>query len=174
MFIRIPVIAFGLGFLLSLPLAGESASGAPSPTASMNAVRLRVFHPERIASWGFGSKQVIRWSITGLPSGNRTVAAFLTSEGDRKRGMIMHTLAGNGKDQANYVVNLIRYGKEDVALRDGRYTLSLAVFMDSLPPSDDAGRIWIEKKAGKVAIEGANAAMGPDGGTLPDSAAHAP
>jgi hypothetical protein len=155
--------------LLPAPARAEPLPEGGARSAAKPAIRLKIIQPKPGTTWYFSSKQVIEWSVSGLPAGEYAVVAYLKGVRDGKKGMLMEDSAGNGRAQANYVVNEIGYGDADASLRNGKYAFSLALYDKSGTGGKGPGKLVLEKKGGIVAIKGSDAGMGPDSGPRPDS-----
>lgn len=134
-------------------------------------VRLRIIQPRpgTTTTWYWSSKRVIEWSVSGLPSGNYAIIAYLKSLRDGKRGWILEDSAGNGRRHVQYVVGGIGYGEKDGALKNGRYALSLALYRKPDAGRKDPPELVLEKVGGTIRIKDAD----PDAeGGYPDDQPH--
>lgn len=153
------------------PANADSSSDHRTSPPTQRAIRLRILQPASGTSWYFSSKQVIEWSISGLPSGEYLLVAYLKRLRDGKKGMIVEEPAGNGKAQVNYVVNEIGYGEEIYPLKNGNYAFSLAIYRKPGAGKKGLGESVLEKSGGIIRIKGSDAGTRRHYGPIPDDRA---
>ena len=160
--------ALAMAALAIVPAIADSPPGEKAPSLPKQTVRLRILQPGPGTTWYFGSKQVIEWAASGLPSEDYIVVGYLKSLRDGKKGFILQDPAGNGRAQANYVVNLIGYGEDAYPLENGKYAFSLALYRKPAAEQSGLGELVLEKTGGTVRIKGSDAALRRNQGPIPD------
>lgn len=166
---RIPSFAaLAMAALAIMPVGADPSAGGKGAPDRKPALRIRIIQPKPGATWYFGAKQVAEWTVSGLPPGNHAIVAYLENVRDGKKGYIFRDSVGNGRAQANYVVNEIGFGEEAFPLENGKYVFSLALYRPTDSAPAGPGERLLEKRGGIIRIKGSDVGMRPERGPIPD------
>ena len=152
--------AVAIVILLTAAAMANPTIDKKTPPPTKNTINLKIISPTPGTIWHFSAKQVVHWSISGLPSGNYNIVAFLKNFKDGKKGYIVNTLVSDGTNQANYVVNEIVYADGTYALTNGKYKFFLAVYKKPGTNQEGLGDLILEKDGGIIKIKGSDVPAG--------------